>query len=129
MRPPPKPMKLESLVAAKPALDKLFTASISPALAFRLRRVLKKVNEEFASFEAARGPLLAQYAKAEEGKPGSYTFETTASLTAFRAALRPVLDVDLAWPDDLRIAEEDLVATPGLALSVTDAVLLEPFLG
>jgi hypothetical protein len=92
-------LKLLTLINAKPALDVLVAAKLPVKTAWKLARLLPKIDAELKAFDTARVSLAKEHGKlAEDGQ--QYLFETPEAIAAMNAGLDAIVqeDIDLACP-------------------------------
>jgi hypothetical protein len=82
-------LKLQELIAARPALVKLFAATLPPSLTFRLARFKRQVDEVLRPFDEQRDVLVKQYGTEKMTEAGAaYTFPERDKREAFEAAMK-----------------------------------------
>ena len=99
-------MKLETFVKAAPALDKLFAANLDVSIAYQIHKRLPEFTKQFTFYNTELDKCNKTYVGKE-----------------WNAKMRELLDFEVEYdlpPIVVKVKE-------GIALSVNDLMVLEPF--
>ena len=91
-------VKLGQIYAANPILGKLVEQQLPIRVAYRLTRLITKLNEEYDALDQSRIKLLEEYGTPVDGVEGQFQFSPENQVTfqdEFNALLSE--DVELDW--------------------------------
>ncbi len=91
-------VKLGQIYAANPILGKLVEQQLPIRVAYRLTRLITKLNEEYDALDSSRIKLLEEYGTPVDGVEGQFQF-TPENQVTFQDEFNNLLseDVDLDW--------------------------------
>tara|TARA_Y100001963_G_scaffold160166_1_gene268533 strand:+ start:3964 stop:4380 length:417 start_codon:yes stop_codon:yes gene_type:complete len=91
-------VKLGQIYAANPILGKLVEQQLPIRVAYRLTRLITKLNDEYDALDTSRIKLLEEYGTPVDGVEGQFQF-TPENQVSFQEEFNNLLseDVDLDW--------------------------------
>lgn len=108
-------LTLLQIVNAKPILEKLSGMSLPIKVAYRINKILSKVNSEYKSFEDTRVSLIKKFGKEQDDgnievvdDNRTKFFEEVTELLSEEIDLNiPLLDMN-AFPDSIELSSQEL---------------------
>lgn len=121
-------VKLSTIITSADVLQYLSNSAIKGRTAYKVAKILKRVDEEFALFNDARNSLINEYAiKGEDGTPtiteGNYNI-LPERVNDFNNEITKLMDTDVHMDvEKLRLEEiENIDFTPQQMLLITDFI-------
>lgn len=119
-------MKLEDILATRPTVDKLLAEKDLPGpLKLSVVRFAQALAKEEQAFAVVRDPLVKKYGTPKEGSLHEYSFDVYEKRIEYLKALKPLLDVEVSWPEDQKLDQTALAEQT--CVTAADLLTLVPF--
>ena len=116
-------MKLESVVQALPAMQRLANESLTPKTLYWVSKLLNHMEKELEFFNAERNKLFQKYGEESEAEEGKLKIKKE-NTEAFESAMKAVLAVEI--DNDFKAVH--IPTTEKITLSYNDLHLLNGFI-
>jgi len=116
-------VKLETIVSARPKLEKLFSLPLPAKTSYRVMRLMKKITSELKMFEQKRIDLVKKYGEPTENNKNIYNVKPDEILN-FQKDMQEVLDVEI----EIEFEPLTLDMLGNNAMSASDLLELEEFI-
>ena len=117
-------VKLIEVLKAKEALSKLSQEKLPVKISYKLSRLVKELETEFATIESFKMTLAQKYGKETEGQQGQWEIPAE-NIVSFNAEFSELLEEDIELKSD--IIECSLSAIDSISLSTSDILSIEEF--
>ena len=113
-------LTLGELLNGKPALEKLVNLEISIKAAYKLSRIIRKLNEELQNFEEQRQKLVNQYGEPQEN---GNVIVTQENMEAFAKELNDLASLEI----ELDFEPVSLEELGDVKMKAAELMLIEKF--